>query len=309
LTSADATAASNAGAAAALLDSARAKLLRARDLRVRPARDDKTLSSWNALAIKGLAVAGRVLNRPDLVAAASAALDFIRRALWRDGRLLATFKDGRAHLPAYLDDYAFLADALLELMQCRWRTEDLDLAVQLLEVMLAKFEDPDGGFYFTAADHEHLIHRSKTFGDESVPAGNGVAASVLCRMGHLLGDTRYLRAAERTLAAAWSVMAEHPQAHMSLLNAAEDFLSPPQMLIIRGDAAEAAAWSQNLNRMYAPSRMVFAIPADAAGLPPALADKRAGPSTVAYLCSATTCSAPLADLGDLVRRLSSGIGG
>ena len=309
LTSAGATAASNAGAAAALLDSARAKLLRARDLRVRPARDDKTLSSWNALAIKGLAVAGRVLNRPDLVAAASAALDFIRRALWRDGRLLATFKDGRAHLPAYLDDYAFLADALLELMQCRWRTEDLDLAVQLLEVMLAKFEDPDGGFYFTAADHEHLIHRSKTFGDESVPAGNGVAASVLCRMGHLLGDTRYLRAAERTLAAAWSVMAEHPQAHMSLLNAAEDFLSPPQMLIIRGDAAEAAAWSQNLNRMYAPSRMVFAIPADAAGLPPALADKRAGPSTVAYLCSGTTCSAPLADLGDLVRRLSSGIGG
>ena len=128
-------------------------------------------------------------------------------------------------------------------------------------------------------------------------------------MGHLLGDTRYLRAAERTLAAAWSVMAEHPQAHMSLLNAAEDFLSPPQMLIIRGDAAEAAAWSQNLNRMYAPSRMVFAIPADAAGLPPALADKRAGPSTVAYLCSGTTCSAPLADLGDLVRRLSSGIGG
>jgi uncharacterized protein YyaL (SSP411 family) len=309
LTSAGATAASNAGAAAALLDSARAKLLRARDLRVRPARDDKTLSSWNALAIKGLAVAGRVLNRPDLVAAASAALDFIRRALWRDGRLLATFKDGRAHLPAYLDDYAFLADALLELMQCRWRTEDLDLAVQLLEVMLAKFEDPGGGFYFTAADHEHLIHRSKTFGDESVPAGNGVAASVLCRMGHLLGDTRYLRAAERTLAAAWSVMAEHPQAHMSLLNAAEDFLSPPQMLIIRGDAAEAAAWSQNLNRMYAPSRMVFAIPADAAGLPPALADKRAGPSTVAYLCSGTTCSAPLADLGDLVRRLSSGIGG
>jgi uncharacterized protein YyaL (SSP411 family) len=104
-------------------------------------------------------------------------------------------------------------------------------------------------------------------------------------------------------------MAEHPQAHMSLLNAAEDLLSPPQMLIIRGDAAEAAAWSQNLNRMYAPSRMVFAIPADAAGLPPALADKRAGPSTVAYLCSGTTCSAPLADLGDLVRRLSSGIGG
>ncbi len=162
----------------ALIDAARAKLLRVRDLRVWPARDEKVLTAWNALMIKGLAIAARVLRRPDLAEAATAAVDFIRHRLWRDGRLLATTKDGRAHLPAYLDDYAFLADALLELLQTRWRSTDLEFARGLAEVLLAQFEDADaGGFFFTAADHERLIHRSKTFSDESLPSGNGVAAA------------------------------------------------------------------------------------------------------------------------------------
>jgi len=99
------------------IDSARAKLRHTRELRVWPARDEKVLTAWNALMIKGLAIAARVLHRPDLADAAADAVDFIRRSLWRDGRLLAAYKDGRAHLQAYLDDYVFLADALLELMQ------------------------------------------------------------------------------------------------------------------------------------------------------------------------------------------------
>src|SRR5277367_4086092 len=157
----------SARAVAELIEEARAKLKTARDGRVWPARDEKILTAWNALTIKGLSVAARVLNRPDLADAATAAVDFIRRTLWRDGRLLATYKDGRAHLPAYLDDYAFLADALLELLQTRWRSSDLQFARQLTEVLLSQFEDPqNGGFFFTAADHEQLIHRSKTFSDD-----------------------------------------------------------------------------------------------------------------------------------------------
>ena len=113
---------------AALIAASRVKLLRVRDLRVWPARDEKILTAWNALMIKGLAIAARALRRPDLADAAMAAVDFIRHTLWRDGRLLATYKDGRAHLPAYLDDYAFLADALLELLQTRWRSRDLEFA-------------------------------------------------------------------------------------------------------------------------------------------------------------------------------------
>ena len=293
----------SAGAAQTLLDSSRAALLRARNLRVWPARDDKVLTAWNALTIKGLAIAARVLKREDLADAAAAAADFLRRSLWHDGRLLATSKDGRAHLPAYLDDYAFLADALLELLQTRWRSSDLSFARDLVAVLLAQFEDPHGGgFFFTAADHEKLIHRSKSFSDDALPSGNGVAASVLCRLGYLLGEVSYLDAAERTLKAGWSALQQYPQAHMAMLNALEDWLSAPQILIVRGMDRAAEAWSRQLQVWYAPQRMIFAIP-DTAELPPALAEKRARAATVAYLCEGMTCSAPLTDLESIVREL------
>jgi uncharacterized protein len=289
----------------ALLASARAKLLQARTLRVWPARDEKILTAWNALMIKGLAIAARVLHRPDLADAAAAAVDFIRHTLWRDGRLLATYKDGRAHLPAYLDDYAFLADALLELLQTRWRSSDLQFARQLTEVLLSQFEDPqNGGFFFTAADHEQLIHRSKTFSDDSMPSGNGVAASVLVRLAYLLGELPYLDAAERTLRAGWPMLEQYPQAHMSLVNALEDFLASTQILIIRGDAPQVERWSESLGALYAPTRMIFAIPGDAEELPPAVAAKRAMAGTVAYLCTGMTCSAPLTDLDQIARELT-----
>jgi uncharacterized protein len=287
-----------------LIESGRSKLLKARNLRIWPARDEKILTAWNALMIKGLAIASRVLRRPDLAEAAGAAVDFVRHHLWRDGRLLATYKDGRAHLPAYLDDYAFLADALLELLQARWRSSDLDFARQLADVLLDQFEDVDGGgFFFTAKDHEKLIHRSKSFGDESVPSGNGIAASMLCRLGYLLADTRYLDAVERTLRAAWAGIQEYPQAHMSLLNALEDYLSSMQILVVRGEAASAAQWAIDLGSRYAPTRMIYAIPNDAE-LPPALAAKREGPATVAYLCSGMSCSAPLANFEEISRALN-----
>ena len=292
-----------------LLNSARAKLLAARNLRVWPGRDEKILASWNGLLIKGLAIAGRALDRPDFIDAATAAVDFIRHKLWRDGRLLATYKDGKAHLPAYLDDYAFLADALLELLQSRWRTSDLDFACDLLEVMLARFEDTAGGFYFTASDHERLIHRSKTFADDSMPAGNGVAASVLCRMGYLMGELRYLKAAERTLEAGWTSMREYGPGHMSMLNALDDFLASTEILIIRGDATDGERWARSLRALYAPNRLIFAIPRDTENLPSALADKASGPTTTAYLCTGMTCSAPLTDLGELARKLASGVSG
>ncbi len=297
-----------APAVAELIERARTKLKTVRDLRVWPARDEKILTAWNALAIKGLAIAARVLKRPDLADAATAAVDFIRRTLWRDGRLLATTKDGRAHLAAYLDDYAFLADALLELLQTRWRSSDLEFAQALCAVMLAQFEDKQaGGFFFTAADHEQLIHRSKTFSDDSVPSGNGVAASVLCRLGYLLGELPYLDTAERTLRAGWPLLQQYPQAHMSLVNALEDFLAPPQILIIRGDAAPVEYWAESLRSLYAPTRMIFGVPRDAAGLPPALAAKRATVDTVAYVCTGMTCSAPLSDLSEIARELKAAI--
>jgi uncharacterized protein YyaL (SSP411 family) len=288
--------------AAELLDTARSKLLAARTLRVWPGRDEKILTSWNALTIRGLAIAARVLHRPDLADAATRAVDFIRHTLWQEGRLLATYKDGRAHLNAYLDDYAFLADALLELLQARWRDSDLEFAQALAETVLARFADPDnGGFYFTASDHERLIHRSKTFGDESIPAGNGVAAGVLSRLGFLLGEPRYLAAAERTLRAGFEHMRQYPEGHMSLTAALDDYLKPLQILILRGP--EAPRWAHALAARYTPSRMVFSIPADTPRLPAAIEAKPAHGEAVAYLCTGTSCSAPFTRLENLERAL------
>ena len=287
----------------ALLESARRKLLAIRNARVWPGRDDKILTSWNALMIRGMAVAARTLDRQDLALSATKALDFIRSTLWRDGRLLATYKDGRAHLNAYLDDYVYLADAVLELQQVRFKSDELDFARQLLDVVLQHFADPDGGFFFTSDDHEALIHRSKSFSDDATPAGNAIAAFVLQRMGHLLGDTRYLAAAEKTLRAAWAVVEKYPHAHTSLLTALEELLNPPETLLLRGAAAAIESWRRDLSRLYAPRRMVLAVPADARDLPPALGDKPVRGEAVAYLCKGSVCSAALQSLSAIATHL------
>jgi uncharacterized protein YyaL (SSP411 family) len=294
----------------ALLGSARTKLLAIRDTRVRPGRDEKILTSWNALMIRGMAVAARALERDDLAQSATRALDFIRSTLWRNGRLLATYKDGRAHLNAYLDDYVFLADAVLELQQMRFRSDELAFARELLDAVLEHFVDAEGGgFYFTSDDHETLMHRSKAFSDDATPAGNGIAAFVLQRMGHLLGETRYLAAAEHTLRAAWAAMEKYPHAHTSLLVALEELLNPPETIILRGEPAAIGAWRRELTKLYAPRRLVLAVPANAVGLPEALADKAPRESTVAYVCHGSTCSAPIATLSGLVSHLRLGVNG
>jgi uncharacterized protein YyaL (SSP411 family) len=135
-----------------------------------------------------------------------------------------------------------------------------------------------------------------------VPSGNGFAAAVLCRLGFLLGETRYLDSAQRTLRAAAAAIQDYPQAHMSLINALEDLLTSMQILVIRGEAPSAADWASTLGRLYAPTRMIFAIPGDAE-LPAALAAKRPSETTVAYLCTGMTCSAPLENLEEVTRTL------
>jgi len=289
--------------ATTLLEAARTKLLAVRSKRVWPGRDDKILTSWNALMIRGMAGAARTLDREDLATSATRALDFIRRTLWRDGRLLATYKDGRAHLNAYLDDYVYLADAVLELQQVRFRNDELSFARDLLDVVLKHFADPGGGFFFTSDDHEALIHRSKSFSDDATPAGNGIAAFVLQRMGHLLGDTRYLAAAEGTVRAAWPLLEKYPHAHASLLTALEELLNPGETVILRGAAGTIESWRRELARLYAPRRMVLAIPAETGNLPPALADKPTRGDAVAYVCRGSVCSAPLESLSALVSHL------
>jgi uncharacterized protein YyaL (SSP411 family) len=264
------------------------------------------LTSWNALMIEGMARAGQAFGRADWLASAERAIDFVRRELWRDGRLLASWKDGRANLPAYLDDHAFLIGALLALLQARWRREDLEFAVALAEVLLAHFADRQGGgFFFTADDHERLVHRPKPYGDESLPAGNGAAALALGRLGHLLGEPRYLDAAERTLRNAWPQLSGLPYAHATLLDALDEQLDPPEIVLLRGAPDELPVWHARATARYAPRRLALAIPSDATGLPDGLAARRAPlAGCLAYICRGTHCEAPLGELDALDRALS-----
>jgi len=288
------------------IDRAKRILLAQRSTRVAPGRDEKQLTAWNALAIRGLAISGRCLERPELVDAAAGAVEFLRNEPMHDGRLLSSYKDGEARFPAYLDDYAFLLDALIELLQTRWNTVHLEFAQQIADLLLEHFEDSDnGGFWFTANDHEQLIHRSKPYADEAVPSGNGIAAFSLQRLGFLLGETRYLDAAERTLRAAWRAIDEYPHGHVSLLAALEEYLEHPEIVVIRGDADEIGRWRDSASKVYAPRRLVFAIDRDDAALPGALADRAAvDAETVAYRCLGTHCEMPVTTWEALAGQLS-----
>ena len=277
----------------ALLARARAKLLARRERRPRPARDEKILTAWNGLAIAALARAARALEHPEFEQAASRALQFARCALWREGRLAATYSLGRAQLNAYLDDYVFLAEGVLELQQLRLRPDELAFAGELMDVVLRHFAAAPGGFYFTSDDHETLLHRLQTFADEALPAGNAVAARVLLRLGYLLGESRYIEAAERTVRAGWAPLSRHPQAHPTLLGALEELLQPPVIVVLRGEPAALMQWRRELDRVYAPGRMVICASADARDLPAAIAAKPARGTISAYVCRGSVCSEPL----------------
>jgi uncharacterized protein YyaL (SSP411 family) len=289
------------------IDAAREILLAERAQRIAPGRDEKQLTAWNALAVRGMAIAGLGLERDDLIDAASAAVDFIRRELFIDGRLLAVYKDEKARFPAYLDDYAFLLDALLEVLQARWSSEQLRFAMELADTLLAHFEDRDsGGFWFTADDHEQLMHRPKPLADEAVPSGNGVAARALQRLGFVLGETRYLQAAEKTLRVGWQAMDEYPHGHVTLLAALAEYLTHPEIVIIRGERSEIDRWRSSAAKLYSPNRLIFAIDSEETGLPGALAERTAiEGETVAYRCVGTHCELPVTTWEALAAQIAS----
>ena len=289
----------------ARLAAAKAKLCAARERRVRPARDEKVLTAWNALAIRGMAHAGRVFGRPDWVVSARRALEFVRGALWRQGRLLATCKDGRAHLDAYLDDHAFLAAAALELLQEEFAPDLLAFARALADALLERFEDPGvGGFFFTAHDHERLIHRPKPGQDQATPSGNAAAASVLGRLAGLTGEEKYALAARRTVALFHPAMRQVPAGFAAMAVALGEQLDAPRTLVLRGERSAVRTWQASLASEFMPDLLTVAIPNDAAFELPAVLDKPAGAEPVnGWLCRGVTCLAPIGDLVHLKKAL------
>jgi len=300
------------------LDSAKAKLFTLREKRIRPGRDEKVLTSWNALMIRGMTITARALNNYEYIKSADRALNFLRNTMWKNQRLFATYKapeneygkESKAHLNAYLDDYAYLLDALLEMLQTRWNTNDLNWACEIADVLLEQFEDKElGGFYFTANDHEQLIQRPKTISDDSTPSGNGIAALSLARLGYLLAEPKYIKATERVLNFSAHAITQSPIGHTSLLHAFEEQLHPPQIIILCGEKDALEKWHEECTHGYAPQRMIFSIDKDEQNLPAALAEKKyktsSKESVTAYVCQGMQCGAPIETLAELREILSN----
>ena len=285
------------------LAGARSALFAKREARVRPGRDDKILSSWNALAIGALAGASRALGEPAWADLAFAALDRLVATAWRDGRLYATRHGDEVALNAYLDDHAFLLAALLEAMQTRFRRADWTLAIALADLLLERFEDRErGAFWFTSHDHEQLYHRTKPVHDHATPSGNGIAAQSLATLGHLAAEPRYVDAAERALKLFAPGLAQSPGSQSTLLVALEMLLAPPTAIVLAGDSDETRAWQRSLEREYRPDVCVV----DIAGVdaPEAL---RKGPApargAAAWICRGMQCLPPVTAYEDVVAAL------
>ncbi|HEX9390453.1 MAG TPA: thioredoxin domain-containing protein [Usitatibacteraceae bacterium] len=293
------------GDCAVLLESARQKLFAARAQRIHPGRDEKILTSWNALMIEGMAHAARVFGEAAWLASARKALAFMRATMWDAGRerLNATHKDGKTHLNAYLDDYAYLAKAILEVLQADFRADDLAFVRRLAEVLLEQFEDRErGGFYFTSHDHEQLIQRPKPGFDNATPSGNGIAALVLLRLAHLYNEPRHTLAAEHALTCFFAAVDDHPSGHGSLLMALQEWLQPTQLVILAGPAAQLGAWQTLLAAEFLPTTVSLALANGTADLPAAL-QRPAADRIRAYVCQGPQCLPPIVDQAALRKTL------
>ncbi len=306
------------GELAAELAESRQQLFTTREKRVRPGRDDKVIVAWNGLMIDAMARAGVALDEPEYIIAADDVAGFILSRMRRDdGRLLHTYRNGHAKLDAYLDDYTSLANGLVSLYEANFEERWIEEAVRLMDIVLEQFADPDGGgFFYTAANHEQLIARTKELTDSSTPSGNGLAATALLRLGRLLGRRDYLDAAERTLSAALPILQRAPTAAGQMLLALDRHLGPAHELVLVGDRAHDDVKNAvaAIQRRYLP-RAVFAVRDSASADPTAARSSHLGNiftgkespngQPVLYVCQNFACQSPAVGLAAIEAQLDA----
>jgi uncharacterized protein YyaL (SSP411 family) len=281
----------------------RRALYEARTRRVWPGLDDKRLTSWNALAVSALAEAGAVLGREDYLDAARGCAEFLLGSLTDgDGRLLRTYKDGDARLNAYLEDHAFLLEALLTLYEASLEPPWFERARSLAETLVERFGDGErGGFFSTSDDHEQLIARRKEIGDHPIPSGNSSAAMGMLRLGALSGEREYTRQAEGVFRLFSQVATQHPESFSHLLRALDFHLSPTREVALVGDdVAELAATVRAAFRPH----LVLAGGPEGSEEPPLLRERPlADGRATAYVCESFACQAPVTEPDDLAALL------
>jgi uncharacterized protein YyaL (SSP411 family) len=281
----------------------RRRLLAARSRRVPPGLDDKRLTAWNALMVGALAEAGAALERGDYLDAAAGCADFLLRELRDDrGRLLRTWKDGRGRLAGYLEDHAFLLDALLTLYEATFDVRWFRAARELADATIARFADERrGGFFTTAEDHEPLVARRKDLEDTPIPSGNSAMALGLLRLARLTGEAAYERRAEGVIALLHQLAAAHPTAFAHLLAAIDFQLAEVHEVAIVGE--QPAPLARVVRGAYRP-RVVLAGGADPRDEVPLLAGRTpVDGQAAAYVCERFACRAPVTSAEALARLL------
>jgi uncharacterized protein len=276
---------------AAKVAAALPKLYEAREKRVHPGRDEKILTDWNGLALRAFADAAAFLGRDDYRAVAESNAAFLFDKLWDGKRLLHCFKDGRARFNAYLDDYANVADGLLSLYQLTFDEGWLRRAESLAEIILERFGDKDqGGFYFTASDHEELITRTKDFFDNATPSGNSVAADVLLRLAALLGRDDFRKEAERVFATVENHLSQYASGFGRMLAAVDFAIGPSsEIALIGGIEPFLSAY----RKRYLPRTVIAAGESEIAVL---RGRSSLNGAPTAYVCENLSCKQPVTDV-------------
>jgi uncharacterized protein YyaL (SSP411 family) len=289
----------------------REKLFAARETRVHPGRDEKILTAWNAMMISALATGFRALHEPRFLDAARRAAEFVMEKMW-DGRALKrSYKDGTARFNAYLEDYALLAGAMIDLYEASLDAGYLDHARKLAAIILERFLDrANGGFYFTSDDHETLITRSKAAFDGSTPSGNSAAAMTLLRLFDYTGEDRYRIEAERVLRLFREFIEKQPFGFSHMLEAVDLYHRGATEVVIVGEktSPEFREWIERLGLLYVPNLAIFA--ADPSGVTPPgfLPEQVRGKNQVnamvtAYVCRDHACTSPITEFKALENEL------
>jgi uncharacterized protein YyaL (SSP411 family) len=294
------------------IKSARARLFAVREERVRPGRDDKTLTAWNALMLIAFAEAANILGRDDYRQIAIRNGDFLIGQMIQNGRLLRTYKEGRARLNGYVEDYAYLVEALLALYEATFDIKYFDQARALAATMIEQFwDESETGFFFTSADHEQLITRTKDYYDNAIPSGNSVAALALLKLWRLTNDNQYQRPALSVLRAMQQTISRYPSAFGYLLCALDFYLSESKEIAIVGqpESHEVRSLVQEIYGRFLPNKVVaLAEPGDSgpSGAIALLQGKTAinGKAT-AYVCRDYMCLSPATTPEELSAQLGS----
>ena len=289
---------------AARLPGWREALLAERERRVRPGLDDKVLTSWNGLALAAFAEAARVLDDEGYLAIARRNAQFVRGALWRDGRLLHTYKAGVAKVDGLLEDYAYYGLGLLELYKATGDLDQLRWAEELLEAIAERFHDDEGGAFFeAAADAEQLILRPKPFFDAATPSGNGAAALLAFWLGRYLGRPQWEALAREVVE---QVAGQIPQAASgfgSVLQVVELQVAPRREIAIVGEPSARAPFERELAGRFLPATLL-APAAGEDGLPVLEGRAVAAGEAAVYVCEDFVCQLPATSVAELVAQLS-----